>query len=220
MLCVSFLSPLVFNTTSFCTEVGPLSYSRMKDWMFCLRMLERIYLPIILTRKSTNTASSLSEPGSRGYVWLIPQKNSNKQIQGHRFSCYFWGQNQSQRAEKNKLYVWVICCQKVFLFFNICHRLILYNKRQLFYERANPVQNISHTTWPSHKIPLSRSVHVHALQQQGCTSVCYYSIGATANPRKWYAAAALSCVSGDGRTCMKGKPVAFIRNPNRSSWQR
>ncbi len=49
-----------FNTTSFCREVGPLSYSRMKilrldgnkmsphqlppDWVFCLRMLERIYI--------------------------------------------------------------------------------------------------------------------------------------------------------------------------------
>lgn len=38
----------------------------------------RAYLPIILSRKSTNTVSSLSEPGSRDYVWLIPQKNSNK----------------------------------------------------------------------------------------------------------------------------------------------
>lgn len=66
----------------------------------------RAYLPIILTRKSTNTVSSLSEPGSRDYVWLIPQKNSNKEIQGHCFSCYFWGQNQSQRAD-NTPYVWV-----------------------------------------------------------------------------------------------------------------
>lgn len=217
MLCVSFLSPLVFNTTSFCTEVGPLSYSRMKDWMFCLRMLERIYLPIILTRKSTNTASSLSEPGTTS-------DSSRRKTATNKYKdivlAVIFEVKIKVREQKRISFVWVICCQKVFLFFNICHRLILYNKRQLFYERANPVQNISHTTWPSHKIPLSRSVHVHALQQQGCTSVCYYSIGATANPRKWYAAAALSCVSGDGRTCMKGKPVAFIRNPNRSSWQR
>eukprot|EP00066_Takifugu_rubripes_P007907 XP_003973745.2 PREDICTED: lumican-like [Takifugu rubripes] len=49
-----------FNTTSFCREVGPLSYSRMKvlrldgnnmsyqqippDWMLCLRVLQSIYL--------------------------------------------------------------------------------------------------------------------------------------------------------------------------------
>ncbi|XP_029358491.1 lumican [Echeneis naucrates] len=49
-----------FNMTSFCREVGPLSYSRMKilrldgnklsyqhlpsDWVFCLRVLERIYI--------------------------------------------------------------------------------------------------------------------------------------------------------------------------------
>ncbi|XP_037642149.1 lumican [Sebastes umbrosus] len=49
-----------FNVTSFCREVGPLSYSRMKilrldgnkmsyqqlpsDWVFCLRVLESIYI--------------------------------------------------------------------------------------------------------------------------------------------------------------------------------
>ncbi|XP_041639501.1 lumican isoform X2 [Cheilinus undulatus] len=49
-----------FNLTSLCREVGPLSYSRMKilrldgnkmthqqlppDWVFCLRVLERIYV--------------------------------------------------------------------------------------------------------------------------------------------------------------------------------
>lgn len=49
-----------FNLTSFCREVGPLSYSRMKilrldgnkmsyqqlpsDWVFCLRVLESIYI--------------------------------------------------------------------------------------------------------------------------------------------------------------------------------
>uniref|UniRef100_A0A672IEU0 Lumican-like n=1 Tax=Salarias fasciatus TaxID=181472 RepID=A0A672IEU0_SALFA len=49
-----------FNVTSFCREVGPLSYSRMKilrldgnelsyhllpaDWVFCLRVLHRIYI--------------------------------------------------------------------------------------------------------------------------------------------------------------------------------
>uniref|UniRef100_UPI0037E96D68 lumican n=1 Tax=Semicossyphus pulcher TaxID=241346 RepID=UPI0037E96D68 len=49
-----------FNVTSFCREVGPTSYSRMKilrldgnkmtyqhlppDWVFCLRVLERIYV--------------------------------------------------------------------------------------------------------------------------------------------------------------------------------
>nr|XP_020489929.1 lumican-like isoform X1 [Labrus bergylta]XP_020489930.1 lumican-like isoform X1 [Labrus bergylta]XP_029133273.1 lumican-like isoform X1 [Labrus bergylta] len=49
-----------FNVTSFCREVGPLSYSRMKilrldgnkmtyqqlppDWVFCLRVLESIYV--------------------------------------------------------------------------------------------------------------------------------------------------------------------------------
>ncbi|XP_076605663.1 lumican [Chaetodon auriga] len=49
-----------FNMTSFCREVGPLSYSRMKvlrldgnkmshqqlppDWVFCLRVLESIYI--------------------------------------------------------------------------------------------------------------------------------------------------------------------------------
>ncbi|XP_068172052.1 lumican [Antennarius striatus] len=49
-----------FNISSFCREVGPLSYSRMKllrldgnkmshqqlphDWVFCLRMLESIYI--------------------------------------------------------------------------------------------------------------------------------------------------------------------------------
>nr|XP_043880479.1 lumican [Solea senegalensis] len=49
-----------FNMTSFCREVGPLSYSRMKilrldgnrilyhqlpsDWIFCLRVLESIYV--------------------------------------------------------------------------------------------------------------------------------------------------------------------------------
>lgn len=49
-----------FNMTSFCREVGPLSYSRMKvlrldgnkmsyqqlpsDWVFCLRVLESIYV--------------------------------------------------------------------------------------------------------------------------------------------------------------------------------
>ncbi|KAM9362455.1 lumican [Symphorus nematophorus] len=49
-----------FNMTSFCRDVGPLSYSRIKvlrldgnkmsyqqlppDWVFCLRVLERIYI--------------------------------------------------------------------------------------------------------------------------------------------------------------------------------
>ncbi|CAJ1051702.1 lumican isoform X2 [Xyrichtys novacula] len=49
-----------FNTTSFCREVGPVSYSRMKilrldgnkmtyqqlpqDWVFCLRVLQSIYI--------------------------------------------------------------------------------------------------------------------------------------------------------------------------------
>ncbi|XP_028302027.1 lumican [Gouania willdenowi] len=49
-----------FNVTSFCREVGPLSYSRIKilrldgnkmsyqqlppDWVFCLRVLQRIYI--------------------------------------------------------------------------------------------------------------------------------------------------------------------------------
>ncbi|XP_012730331.2 lumican [Fundulus heteroclitus] len=49
-----------FNVTSFCREVGPLSYSRMKilrldgnrmtynqlppDWVYCLRVLQRIYI--------------------------------------------------------------------------------------------------------------------------------------------------------------------------------
>ncbi|CAN9512330.1 unnamed protein product [Ophioblennius macclurei] len=49
-----------FNVTSFCREVGPLSYSRMKilrldgnklsyqqlpsDWVYCLRVLHRIYI--------------------------------------------------------------------------------------------------------------------------------------------------------------------------------
>ncbi|XP_042262816.1 lumican [Thunnus maccoyii] len=49
-----------FNVTSFCREVGPLSYSRMKilrldgnkmsyhhlppDWVFCLRVLQNIYI--------------------------------------------------------------------------------------------------------------------------------------------------------------------------------
>ncbi|XP_022601207.1 lumican-like [Seriola dumerili] len=49
-----------FNVTSFCREVGPLSYSRMKilrldgnkmsyeqlpsDWVFCLRVIEHIYV--------------------------------------------------------------------------------------------------------------------------------------------------------------------------------
>lgn len=59
MVCfVSFTTG--FNVTSFCREVGPLSYSRIKvlrldgnkmspqqlppDWVFCLRVLERIYI--------------------------------------------------------------------------------------------------------------------------------------------------------------------------------
>lgn len=50
----------------------------------------------------------------------------------------------------------VTCFQKLkrpFFFFNIYHSLMLYKIPHLFSHRANPDQNISLTTRPSHEIP-------------------------------------------------------------------
>lgn len=74
-----------FNLTSFCREVGPLSYSRMKllrldgnkmfsrhlppDWMFCLRELESIYLWHRLEKQ--NTVASLCELSRLSVTHLV-----------------------------------------------------------------------------------------------------------------------------------------------------
>lgn len=81
------LFPTEFNLTSFCREVGPLSYSRMKvlrldgnkmsyqhlppDWMFCLRELESIYLWHRLEKQ--NTVASLCELSRLRVTHLVIQ---------------------------------------------------------------------------------------------------------------------------------------------------
>lgn len=76
----------VFNMTSFCREVGPLSYSRMKvlrldgnnisyqqlpsDWVFCLRVLESIYL-WLQPSEHASKLGFLSVTGCVDCMWLI-----------------------------------------------------------------------------------------------------------------------------------------------------
>lgn len=191
--------------TSFCREVGPLSYSRMKvlrldgnkmshqqlppDWVFCLRVLESIY------------------------IWLRLNMHPK---QGY---CMWEDNLVSWYKEKKRDSTWDLC---------FVSQLVICEVRELSLKATNQrrrvilyVLSVPDTLpgtegkkWPSKdakawtcslnqcyfitmpkvliKTFLIPPVHSHGfltlipsfpvLSPQGCTSVCYYWVGTVTNP--------------------------------------
>lgn len=91
-LCCRSVSNTEFNVTSFCREVGPLSYSRLKvlrldgnqmsyqklppDWVFCLRVLESIYIWRLVSATCNKNGSAVCQ---NACVWLSITQHSPTQ---------------------------------------------------------------------------------------------------------------------------------------------
>lgn len=112
------------------------------------------YLPVILTRKSRNTASLLSEPGSGVCLHVSCRKTAANKQKDNVLPVIC---EVKFKVTEQIGIIRVMCFQTLkrffFFFLNICHNLMLDKIPHLFSHRANPEQNISHTTRPSHEIP-------------------------------------------------------------------